>query len=272
MKKVLITFGVLVSMTLSAQTYTDKPYIQDYADKYELSETQKGAELLQVRSDRNKVINVLSTEGLLQPWDKKLVKEMLYRPLTDMNIIAFDRYEDQFVYLTDKAVLSNAWAGKFYIEHGLENPKQFVVAHNFTTLIATNNGLVLFQKGKKVWNETIDGLDPIKLIFDLKGKRFLILTNDALYQLQCPEKELSKVYEGNNLTAMAIKDDEIILGTNNGILTLDGKTFKAGELNKKLPWTEITAVENINGSLWFGSTKGAFKLRTDMSTEKAGSK
>lgn len=263
MKKLLITFGILVSLTLSAQTYMDKPYIQDYADKYELSKDQNGAELEQVRSDRNKVINALSTKGLLQPWDKKLVKEMLYRPLTDMNIIAVDRYEDQFVYLTDKAVLSNSWAGKFYIEHGIENPTHFVVAHNFTTLIASKDGLALFQKGKKVWDESINSFNPIKLVFDLNGKRFLILTNDAVYQLQCPEKELSKVYEGNNLTALALKGDKIILGTNDGVITLNGKSFEAGEVDRKLPWTEITAIENINGTLWFGSTKGAFKLKSD---------
>jgi len=260
MKKYLITFGILLSMTLSAQTYTDKPYLQDYADKYEC---QSNTQLLQVRSDRNRVINVLSVKGLLQPWDKKLVKEMLYRPLNDMNIIAFDRYENQFVYLTDKAVLSNAWAGKFYIEHGIDNPTHFVVAHDFTTLIASKDGLTLFQKGEKVWDKSIDGFNPLKLIFDLNGKRFLILTDNALYQLKCPEKKLSKVYERNDLTAMALSDDKIILGTNNGVVTLDGKSFKAVKVNQKLPWTEITSLKNINDALWFGSTKGAFKLRDD---------
>ena len=260
MKKYLITFGILLSMTLSAQTYTDKPYLQDYADKYEC---QSNTQLLQVRSDRNRVINVLSVKGLLQPWDKKLVKEMLYRPLTDMNIIAFDRYENQFVYLTDKAVLSNAWAGKFYIEHRIDNPTHFVVAHDFTTLIASKDGLTLFQKGEKVWDKSIDGFNPLKLIFALNGKRFLILTDNALYQLKCPEKKLSKVYERNDLTAMALSDDKIILGTNNGVVTLDGKSFKAVKVNQKLPWTEITSLKNINGTLWFGSTKGAFKLRDD---------
>ena len=257
-----LILSILVSITLSAQTYTDNPYIQDYADKYKLSDNQS-SDLMQVRSDRNGVINILSSEGLLQPWEKKIVKNLQYRPLTDMNILAVDRYEDQFVYLTDKAVLSNSWAGKFYIEHGIENPTQFVVAHNFTTLIAAEGELALFQKGEEVWGESLDNFDPISLNFDLSGKRFLILTNDAVYQLQCPEKELSKVYDGANLTALTVMNDKIILGTNNGILTLDGKSFEAGEVNQKLPWTEITTVKKINDALWFGSTKGAFKLRED---------
>jgi len=257
-----LILSILISITLSAQTYTDSPYIQDYADKFQLGENQN-SELMQVRSDRNNVMSILSSDGLLQPWEKKIVKDMLYRPLTDMSILAIDRYKDQFVYLTDKAVLSNAFAGKFYVNHGLKNPTQFVIGHNFTTLIAAEGELVLIQNGKQAWNESLDNFNPIDLIFDLKGKRFLILTNDALYQLKCPEKELSKVYDGDNLTAMTIKNNKIILGTNDGILTLVGKSFKAGEIDQKLPWTVITAVENINGDLWFGSTKGAFKLRED---------
>src|SRR5690606_11823594 len=50
---------------------------------------------------------------------------------------------------------------------------------------------------------------------------------------------------------------------NNGVLYLDRKTFALKKADQKLPWTEITTVRNIRASLWFGSTKGAFKLRED---------
>ncbi|MEN8192386.1 MAG: hypothetical protein ABFS12_06185 [Bacteroidota bacterium] len=262
MKKLIIIYSIIMSISLSAQTYTDKPYLQDYADKFELGEDQS-IELLQVSSDRNNVVNILSSDGLQQPWEKKIVEYMQYRPLTDMNIIAIDRYEGQFVYLTNKAVLSNSWAGKFYIDHGIKDPTHFVVAHNFTTLVAGKGELVLIQNGKQTWNESLDNFNPEKLLFDLNAKRFLILTADALYQLKCPDKEISKVYDGNNLTALTIKDDKIIIGTKDGILTLDGKSFESSEVNQKLPWTEITTVKNINSTLWFGSTKGVFKLRDD---------
>jgi len=271
MKKLYIILSIFLSIAISGQTYVDKPFLQDYADKFELSDDGSNS-LFQVRSDRNNVINILSSNGLMKPWEKRIVKEMLYRPLTDMNILAFDRYEDQFVYMTDKAVLSNSWAGKFYINHGLENPTQFVVAHDFTTLVAAKGELALFQKGEKVWDESLDSFNPTDLIFDLKGKRFLILSNDGVYQLKCPAKELSKIYEGEGLTSFALLNNEIIIGTSDGVLTLDGKTFAAGEVNQKLPCTKITTVKNINGILWFGSKKGAFKLRDDLSAEEAGSK
>ncbi|RLD63194.1 MAG: hypothetical protein DRI95_12035 [Bacteroidetes bacterium] len=263
---------VFASISLTAQTYIDKPFVQDYADKFDLSNNPADVKLLQVRSDRNKRIIVLSSEELLQPWGKKLTKNQLYRPLTDMNIIAIERCNNQFVYLTDKAVLSNAWAGKFYIDHGIINPTHFVVAPDFTTLIAAKGKLVLFQNRKKIWNKTLNGFEPIKMIFDENGKRFLILTDDAVYQLKSPEKELSKVYSGINLTAITIHDNKIVIGTNDGVIYLNEKTFVLEKTDKKLPCTEITTTNSIGGNLWFGSTKGAFKLRKDLSAGQAGGK
>ena len=152
MKSILTILIIFMSAAITAQTYTDKPYIQDYADKFELSEKFKNVELLQVHTDRNKLVNILSSTGLLQAWEKQLVENMLYRPLTDMNIIAINKYKEQFVYVTDKAVLSNSWAGKFYIEHGIKNPSEFIVAHDFTTLVAGEGELALFQDSKKAWS------------------------------------------------------------------------------------------------------------------------
>ena len=221
-----IILSVLMSITLIAQTYKDKPYIQDYADKFELNENQKGLELRQVRSDRNNVMSILSSDGLFQPWDKKIVKDSFYRPFADIKILAIDRYENQFVYLSDKAVFSNSWAGKFYAEHGLKNPTHFVIANNFTTLVAAEGELVIVQDGKPTWNKSLNNFKPIEIIFDENGKRFLILTKDALYELQCPERDLDKVYDGSNLTSLAVKDSKVFLGTTDGYLTLDGKNFK----------------------------------------------
>ncbi len=36
-----------------------------------------------------------------------------------------------------------------------------------------------------------------------------------------------------------------------------------GEMKNKLPWPELTTIKEINGKIWFGSTKGAFMLRED---------
>lgn len=57
----------------TAQTYTDKVYLQDCAEKFDWQEAFDKGVLLSLESDRNHVISVLSSTGLLHPWEKKLV-------------------------------------------------------------------------------------------------------------------------------------------------------------------------------------------------------
>ncbi|WP_419211333.1 hypothetical protein ACNR9Q_11320 [Maribacter sp. X9] len=263
MKEYLIRLCFLISLSASAQKYTDQAFLQDFAEKFELSEELKSAELLQVTGDRNRAVKILSNRGLLQPYDKNLRRDLQYRPLTDMDIISMVRYKEQFAYLTDEAVLSNAWAGKFYIEHGVQNPKRMAIGADFLTLVAGENDLSVFKKNQSIWNTSIKNLQPIALEYDTHTGFFLILSKDFLYRLDIASKTLEKVYSAANLTALCIYNDEIILGTADGVLSLNRKTFALNKTNQKLPWTGITSLELIKGALWFGSTKGAFKLRKD---------
>jgi len=211
---------------------------------------------------RDKVISIVSSNGLLQPWDKKIVEDNRYRPFENMKVISTVKYKDQIVYLTDKAVLSNDFAGKFYVDHGMKNPTHFAMGNDFKTLVAGNGQIKVLQNDKKGWSKSVNAFKPIGVVFDKGNNRFLILTNQEVYQLNSGNK-FSKIFSGKDLTAITVFKNNIILGTTNGVLTLDGKTLKAGKIDQKLPWTEITSIENINDQLWFGSTKGAFKLRKD---------
>ena len=262
MKNIIFLLGLFVSISTMAQTYVDKPFVQDYSDKFEFSNANN-VKLLQVSGDRNQVVKIISSEGLLQPYEKNLVADLQYRPLTDMNLISIDRFNDQFVYLTDVAVLSNAWAGKFYVDHGIKDATHFVIGNEYATLVASQNELALFKDGKKSWSKLENNISPIALIFDKKGERFLILTKNAVYELQSSTTKFSKIFDGDDLTAITLYKDKIILGTSNGILTLSEKSAEASQIDEKLPWTEITTLKNIKGSLWIGSAKGAFKLRDD---------
>ena len=263
MKKLLLVFCFAVSLTTTAQRYSDQPFLQDRAEKFYLAEDMGSVDLLQIASDRNKAIQILSSNGLRQPHEKKIRKDLQYRALTDMQIIALIKYQEQFVYLTDKAVLSNAWAGKFYIDHGIKDPKAVAIGADFLTLVAGANDLNVFKDGQKVWNTAINNLNPIALEYDHTSGHFFILTKEALYQLNLDSKAVNKIYDSSNLTAMCFYNDEIVLGTTDGIHSLNRSTFALNNSNQKLPWTEITSLKNIRGALWFGSTKGAFKLRTD---------
>ena len=98
-----------------SQPYKDIPYLQDRSIQFE--KQKKNIRLIGVKTDGNKNINVLSSEGLLSPWDKKLKPNFQYRPILNHNIIAIESHKNQFYYLTSKTVLSNSFGGKFYREH-----------------------------------------------------------------------------------------------------------------------------------------------------------
>ena len=103
--------------------YNDIAYTQDFSKKFDLK--LNGVRLHKVRSDRNEVIQIYSSIGLLKTYDGEflypgtLVQDKTYRPLTDKKILNLELYANQCVYIDDKAVLSNAWAGELYSRYTL---------------------------------------------------------------------------------------------------------------------------------------------------------
>lgn len=263
MKKLFLGFCLLVGFATNAQMVADKPFLQDSAEKFSLGEGVGDVGLLQIGSDRNKVVKVLSSQGLLHPYEKNLRKDLQYRPLLDVDIVALTRYQDQFVYLTKEAVLSNAWAGKLYIDHTINAPKVMGMGPDFLTMVAGDNDFIIFKDQQEVWRSSIANLNPISIQYDPNSNTFVLLSETGLYQVDSSLKIAKKVFEVNNGTAFEFYGDTLVLGTTNGVQVLDRKTFAPNKLDQKLPWTDITAVKNIGGSLWYGSTKGAFKLRKD---------
>src|SRR5690606_9953672 len=68
----------------------------------------------------------------------------------------------------------------------------------------------------------------------------------------------------SEFTAFTLLDDKIIVGTHNGYFEIDPGTGKPiDKIHTKLPITDITCMETIDGHVWFGSGQGAFKLRDD---------
>ncbi len=261
----IILIGLILAQSLFSQGYEDVPYIQDLAQKFELSESS-GNELLQVRSDRNKIINVLSAKGLLQAWENNLVKNQLYPFMADLEIVAFEVYQDQFFYLSDKAVFSNSRAGKIYVEHNMPNSSKFCIGDESSIMIAQEGKLAYFKNGKKIWNKSLKNFNPVELLYDRNKSRFLILSNNSIHIVDLANQKLTKKHAGENLTAMALlkRKDQIVIGTTEGIYYLDGNTLKiSSALDTKLPDSKISCIREINSKLWFGSAKGAFALRED---------
>lgn len=161
---VLSAGGLFVACDRKATTnqpvYEDVPYWQDYSVKY-YAEPSNGT-LLSAASDRNGVIKVLSSVGLFQPYNGhflyhgKLQADGKYRPIKDKKITAVIAYEKQFVMLDNKAVLSDAWAGKLYAKHQLPNAKLVAGGKDFTFLVSDGKSLELVKDSTSLWKATVE--------------------------------------------------------------------------------------------------------------------
>jgi hypothetical protein len=243
--------------------HEDNTFLQDSAEKIPVSEELVGTELFKVRSDRNGRILVLSNKGLLQIHNGRLVPDRQYRPMPDMQIRGLDTYRGQFVYLTDKAVLSNAWAGKFYVPHKTSNARFFKMGNDSDFLLMANDFVAYFHQGKCTYEQQIDAVEVKQLCFDRQHSRFLILCDDRISCFS-PGKGMAGVFESPNLNCLELVRDStaIIIGTEDGFVELDSDSFSQQlSPQQKLPWTDIRSVNQIGEKIWFGTPRGAFALR-----------
>lgn len=251
---------ILLGVFGLSQTYEDLPYLQDQAHHF-LKETP--AILYDLQTDRNQNSIVLSNEGLLFPWQGHLKKYKQYRPLNDLEILAITGFEGQFYYMTSAAVFSNAFGGSFYLEHQLPQATHFSMGKEAVVLVVSSQRLRLFDQKKQMQLDIILTQKPIAIQYDDLNNSFLILTVNGLVHLDVKSKKLEKVFTANNLTAIALQQDKIALGSANGIHFLNRQNFQKERTLKALPHTEITALKTIGKSLWVGTTKGAFSFRVD---------
>ncbi|GAB2778253.1 hypothetical protein GCM10027275_22000 [Rhabdobacter roseus] len=252
----------------SQPVYEDQPFWQDYSVKYYLP--QANTTLLEAYADRNGNIKVLSSNGLMQPYNGhflyhgELLPDNTYRPLKDKKLAAMTSLEQQFVYLDNKAVLSNAWAGALYSRHGLPTARLFAAGASFTFLLSDGQALHLVQDSKTLWKGTLPGDEVVSIRYQAAANQFWVLGKKSLSTLSVPSPQLTKVLDGADFTAFDLTDQKVLIGTSDGYLEYGlSEKKQLGEKQQKLPWTEITALKAIGDKVWFGTSRGAFALRAD---------
>lgn len=246
--------------------HQDLAFLQDFSIKYYLLDN---VQLRRVYSDRNGVIQISTSRNLLKPhagdflFPGALASERYYRPLTDKNIANLALYREHFVYLDDKAVLSNAWAGDLYVRHTLPRASMLAGGKGFDFLISDGKALQYLKDSTIAWKGDHPG-EILDIVFDAGKDRFWILSEGNIYSFTPANKTFRSEYNGSGMTCFAVseKNNGLIMGTGDGYFSLDTETMQPrGEVQRKLPWTEITTVQEIDGNLWLGSTRGAFMLK-----------
>ncbi len=250
--------------------HEDTPFQQDYSVKYYLND--ENLELHKAFCDRNGVVRAYSSSGVLRThageflYPGSLVNDNFYRAMKDKNIAGIDIYQEQFVYLSDKAVLSNAWAGQLFAQHTLSGAQIFAGGTDFHFLVTDGKALQYINNDEILWKGQLPGDAAIDIQFDPAKNLFWLLGERSLSTFSPADNTVQQVYEGEGFTAFTLADENatVIIGTQEGYLSVNASTHEVqGSLQTTLPWPELTTVQEIDGSLWFGSTQGAFMLRND---------
>lgn len=278
MKKSILfisAFGVLLAachkperqVSSKQPVYQDVAYLQDYAVKFYSEDESLVFE--KVYSDRNDVIQILTSKGLMNPenghfqYPGTLRQDVRYMPMADKKITDFVLYQNQFVYLDDEAVFSNAWAGKLFSRHQIPQAAAIASGKDFSFLVSNGKAFSLIRDSKVAFTGELDG-EVLDSKYDPNSGTFYALTATSITQIGEKDGEKKQLFTGSGLTSFdLLASGEIAVGTSGGYLVIDSSGKVAQALNAKLPWTELTAIEEIDGKLWFGSTKGAFMLKDD---------
>lgn len=242
------------------EVYADSAYLQNFSIKYYLSPEQSQEKISAISCNRDGQIRVLLGNKLIVPdngslfYSGKFVTDVAYTQMLPKQIKSILTYQNQTIYLDQKQIFSNAWAGKLQIDHSLPEAKLFAAGPDFQFLVSDGKNLQLLNnKSEVLWKGNVDNL--IQLKYQEKGDRFLLVSANSVSELTS-DKKINQLYTGSEITcAEPLKNGNIVVGTSEGYLVLPNK-----ELITKLPCNEITCINELGGELWFGSKAGVFRL------------
>jgi len=268
---ILLLINPIGISRLKAQkpVYKDVPFLQDYSIKYYTNNDGPG--LLKVASDRNGNIQILTSEGLMKPFDGQflypgtIVPDASYRSMAPKKVVSIDSYQKQVVYLDGKTVFSNAWAGKLFSKHEMPDAKFFVGGADFIFLVSDGKALKCIKDSKIIWTGTVSD-EIIEMRYSTESGLFWILGTKSLNTFNQKDQKLTKVFDGADFTSFDLTDQgkKIFIGTKNGYVEYSTLSKKqVGEIHRKLPGTEISCVNEVGEKVWFGTSSGAFMLRAD---------
>src|SRR5690606_21809482 len=196
-----------------------------------------------------------------------IVEDRTYRFMAAKSVVDMLSAQGQFVYLDEQAVLSNAWSGRLYVLHQLEAPTTFAANERLDFLVTDGTRLHFIEDGAVVWKGALSGSE-IKQVLShpADDELFYVLTTDAIHRYSVANQQLEALFTGTALTAADVDANRgaLIVGTTDGYfrLGLDNGDVR-GDVQRKLPWTDITAVKAVGSDYWFGTPRGAFVVKPD---------
>lgn len=261
----LLVLAMAVPSAEGTPFHADRPFVQDSSEQIPLAPEVRDAKLLKVRMDRNGRILVLPDKGLLQIHNGTLRPDHQDRPLADMQIKDIAIREDQFVYLTDEYVLSNASTGEIMIAHQVPNAYLLVPGEDCSFLIAGDGQTVLVDRDRVIRKWDTGRIRMTHAAFDVRRQRCW-LTGSGLFHELSPERVSFRHYEFASLNCLEFPRDcrTFLVGTNHGLTRIDPNSWEpVGDILWKLPCADIRSIRTVGDLVWCLTPKGAFVIHPD---------
>ncbi|MBU6400521.1 MAG: hypothetical protein KGS61_09400 [Verrucomicrobia bacterium] len=263
MKLALLNLGLLAALTASAAV-PDISFLQDSAVKYAATPELQGAACERLAIDRNGIVYVLTDKGLARLFGDTLALDRSYRPLAGKRPVDVAVGQGHLFYLFPDRLLSNDDAGKLLVPLPTGVFTHLGVADDGTILLYGSGKLAAVKNGEfKPMPGTFESLRG--RIYPV-GNEFYLLNGNAVDHWD--GQDLGRFHAFEDVTALAFRGHEMLLGTRNGFYGMDLVSTQATFARQTvLPATHITCLLPTKAGLWVGTTGGAFHKTAEGSTD-----
>jgi hypothetical protein len=254
-----VSFLLLWLITTTARAaIKDVPFLQDVSVKFTSVDTLSKATFRRLEFDRNGVAYVLTDRGVARVFDTRLAIDRSFRPLTGLVAHDIALGQGELYYLFEDRWLSNGDSGKplGHLPKGVFT--SLAVADDGSVLLAGSEKLTLVRGGKEIELTAPATKSPFRLL--AHGVDFYVVTDNAIHRIR--DGKLSGFHEAKDLTTLAIRGDEILIGTHNGYYGISLRTgLETTPRQTKLPVLDITCLAPTAEGVWAGTTRGVFFQR-----------
>src|SRR6266511_120342 len=200
----------------------DLPFKQDAAVPYSLSPELRAARFDKALIDRNGILYVLSDLGVARAFGTTLALDKSFRPLTGKKPLDIALHRGQIYYLYPDELISNGAAGKFRVGLAPGKFERIAFTEDGTGLLAGRSDIALV-KNSQLSALGAPATNVITRIVSAQNDLFVIDT-DTIHRLI--GGRLTAFHRAPNLSAIAFRGREMIVGTTNGYYSINLDTSR----------------------------------------------
>jgi len=245
---------VLASVAVGG-AINDTAFRQAVGVEFERAAELEKVALHQVVVDNDDIVYVRTDRGVARLFDDRLAIDQSFRPLAGKLARDLTLHLGELFYLFEDSWLSNAGGGTPFGSLPKDVYRRIAVADDGAVLLASATHLGLVRAGKLTTLPFAVGRPDERLY--AWGTEFFVLTAEAVYRVK--EGKIEVFHRGQDLTALAFRPNEVVVGTRHGFYTLEAATGRPTlPMQTQLPCPEITCLAATPAGLWAGTTRGVF--------------